>query len=242
MIKHKFFWVVFLLIIALIIVLLISSFSYFSYTIPQEKSRTSYSQNGLFKDNYNSTFSMDVKFTTEKFDFFVREKIHVHVTIQRIYNNSILPLTSIFFALVQTEGHVMPFQNSSVAGLNLHRQFQDIYYLEYDTYLDISTKYSCRLILNYFNNTTNIPIEDEQFIGPLLEVQPVSVELQSRWNELQYEAMNKTIAFSLIVGVFTLVIILITWIDKYDSLYHDYQTGQQWHGLKKMIQKLKIRR
>jgi hypothetical protein len=135
----------------------------------------------------------------------------------------------------------MPFQNSSSAGLNTNRQFQDIFYLEYDTYLDFSTKYSCRLLLLYFNTTTTTYtiIEDEQFVGPILEVQPVSVELQSRWNDLQYEAMNRTIAFSLIVIVFTLVIILITWIDKYEDLYHDYQTGQKWHSFKKMIQKLK---
>jgi hypothetical protein len=229
MIKRKLFWAVFFFLIALIIVFLMCSYSYFNNTVPQQKSRTLYFQNTVFKDNYNSTFSMDVKFTSEKFDFFVREKIHVTVSIHRIYNNSIFPLSSIFFVLVTTEGHFMPSQNSS--GLKvLDSLYPDIYYLEYDAYLDFSTKYSCRLLLFYFNTTNYTIIEDEQFVGPILEVQPVSVELQSRWNELQYDAMNKTIALSSIVIVFTLVIILMTWIDKYDSLYQVF---------KKMIQKWK---
>ena len=228
MIKRKVFWAIFWFLIALIIVFIAL---FINYIVPQQKSRTLYFQDIPFKDNYNSTFKMDVRFTTEKFDFFVRDRIHVHVIINRINNNSIYPLFSIFFGLVTTEGHFIPYPNSLGRG-NLHRLIPDYYYLDYDTYLDFSTKYSCRIILFYYNTTTNTPIEDEQFVGPILEVQPVSVELQN-------EAMNTTIAFSLIVIVFTLVIIWITWIDKYDSLYHSYQTGQQWQGLKKIIQKLK---
>jgi len=217
------FIITFLVITALIMLSGFFSLQYLFKSVPDEKNESIYYQNIIFEDNYNSTFSLDVKFTTQKPYFLVREKINISGSLKRIYNNSILPISSVDFALVTSEGQYMPFQGGHTLGIRMNRRDQDFYYVYYSTFLNLSSKYSGRLTVSYVNISNPKLIEyDAVFIGPLIEVQPLSIELQTKWSKLQIESTNKTISLALLVVVLTLATILMKIIDKNEKHFKNF--------------------
>lgn len=220
------FIITFLVITVLIILSGFFSLQYLFKSVPDEKNESIYYQNIIVEDNYNSTFSLDVKFTTQKPYFLVREKINISASLKRIHNNSILPISSVDFALVTSEGQYMPFQGGHTLGIRMNRRDQDFYYVYYDTFLNLSSKYGCRLTVSYVNISNPKIIEYEvAFVGPLIEVQPLSIELQTKWSKLQIESTNKTISLALLVLVLTLVTILMKIIDKNEKHFKEFLTN-----------------
>lgn len=216
--KKLIFSGVVLIIIVTIVISGCISFIFLISSPPQEQSEPIIFRNILVKDTYNSTFHFDVTFTTEAPEYLVKEKIHVYATLDKINDNSKLPLTGIDFSLVETESGQMPFQNGHMLGKSMEKSDTDYFLIGYDTYLNFSGRYSCRLIINYINTTSIETERDVNYIGPLLEVHPSSVGLQIKWTALQIDATNKTIALALLVFILTLITILIMWIEKYESL------------------------
>ena len=188
------------------------------------------------EDTYNSTFRLDVTFSTESPDFLVGEKINIRAILDRIYNDSILPLSSIYFALVTTEGQYMPFQGGHQFGKDMNKPSSDYYWIDYDTYLNFPAKYSCRLILQYYNATKMGYFDYETiFAGPLLEVEGSSVGVQLRSEDLQLEATSKNLGFALLIIMLALINILLIWVDKYDSICHEL--GSRYPKLKSFLSK-----
>jgi hypothetical protein len=235
------FYIGALILIIGIIISFLYARNYLFYSPSEEKGMSLPFKSITIQDNYNSTFHVDVTFNTESPDFLVGEKIHVHAVLNRIHNNSLLPLSSVFFALITTEGHYMPFQGGHMYGKAMDKplfdEHLDYYWIDYNTYLNFSAKYSCRFILWYFNITKMELEKDEIFIGPLLEVEPSSVGVQLRMEASQSQATNTSLGFASLVIMLTLINILILWIDKYEKLIFKLDSFFNRHKYEKSKQK-----
>jgi len=125
--KQPIFSGIILIIIVLIIVSGSFSFLFLLSTPPQEQSEPIIFRDILVKDSYNSTFHFDVTFSTEVPEYLVKEKIHVHASLDKINDNSKLLLTGVDFSLVETESSQMPFQNGHMLGRTMENSDTDYF-------------------------------------------------------------------------------------------------------------------
>ena len=96
--KDLIFIFVFMGILLSLFIVEIFAFDFLTSKIDQEERNPIFFRDILVKDNYNSTFKLDIKFETDKPEFLVEEKIHIHAILDRIHNNSVYPLSIVYFA------------------------------------------------------------------------------------------------------------------------------------------------
>lgn len=194
---------------------------------------------GLF-DSYNNTYDFDITFSTDNPDFFVGEKINVNVILDPEKNiDENFTLTSVYFSFVTTEGEHMPYQSGHQYGILMNRSPSwysgNYFWLDYDTYLNFSGKYSCRFRLNFWNFSLGRIVDKYIIEGYLLNIEPSSVKAQLELAETQSELSNKNLGFAFIVITLTFLNILILclnnfvrWSDKinYYRRFYKWRNGK----------------
>ncbi len=219
----------------------IFSISFLFSSVEIEQREPLYYQNINIEDNYNSTFQLDIKFSTDSPEFLVGKNINIHANLKRIHNNSDFHFTGAYFALVSSEGHTMPFQSSHSSGNIMNETSDEFFILNYDTILYFPSQYDCRLKLQYYNitNTSNIkPIFDDIYIGPIIEILPTSTELQIKWSTQQIVLTNRIIGSSLLVLMLSLINLLFLWIDKFEEIFYYQRHIESWNKFKRWFSNL----
>lgn len=167
-----------------------------------------------------NNFSTNVGFYSNNPDFFVGEKINVSVNIdiQTKERNESLILVSSFVSLVTTEGEYLPYENGHRHGRTMKKSpfSNDYFYLNYDTYLNFSGKYSFKFDLNYWDTNKSQLYGDEMVTKPLLLIEPSSVKAQLELANRQSELSIKNTGFAVIVINLTLINILILFLTKFE--------------------------
>jgi len=234
--KKNNFIILFFIIVILIIVSGLLSLAYFTKVVPSGNNESIYYQDIKIEDNFNSTYHLDIEFTSDKPYLLVHERINISVVLKRIHNNSSSQLESISFAMVNSDGNIMPYQGTHMHGEKMEEYKEDLYILHYSTFLNIPSKYSARLTISYINLSKKTYLDyDEVFTEPLIQIQPMSTDLQTQWAKLQVESTYKTIAFALLVIILTLLNLLIKLVEENKTHYKHMMQNLFFREGKNMI-------